>query len=84
MEERYGKSERIWVMDRGMSSADNIEFLKEGNRRYIIGTSKGMLREYEQQIISQDWTKIGRRWGSGASRLVWAMSQGRCWMRLPR
>ena len=58
MEDRYGRSERIWVMDRGMSSADNIEFLKKGNRRYIIGTPKGMLRKYERQIISHDWTKI--------------------------
>ena len=58
MEQRYGQSNRIWVMDRGMSSADNIEFLKEGNRRYIIGTPKGMLRRYEQQIIAQDWTTV--------------------------
>lgn len=58
MEARYGKSERIWVMDRGMSSADNIEFLKKGNRRYIIGTPKGMLKKYEQEIIGHDWTAI--------------------------
>ncbi len=58
MEQRYGQSNRIWVMDRGMSSSDNIEFLKEGNRRYIIGTPKGMLRKYEQQIVSQDWTRV--------------------------
>jgi hypothetical protein len=58
MEERYGRSNRIWVMDRGMSSADNIEFLKEEGRRYIIGTPKGMLRKYEREIIGQDWTQI--------------------------
>lgn len=58
MEARYGRSKRIWVMDRGMSSADNIEFLKEGERRYIIGTPRGMLKKYEQQIIGQDWTTI--------------------------
>lgn len=58
MEARYGRSERIWVMDRGMSSADNIEFLKEGARRYIIGTPKGMLRKYEQELIRQDWTTV--------------------------
>ena len=33
METRYGKSDRIWVMDRGMVSEDNIEFLREGGRR---------------------------------------------------
>ena len=30
MEKRYGKSDRIWVMDRGMVSEDNIAFLKQG------------------------------------------------------
>jgi hypothetical protein len=33
MEARYGKSDRIWVMDRGMVSEDNIEFLRDGGRR---------------------------------------------------
>jgi hypothetical protein len=45
MEERYGRADRVWVMDRGMVSAANIEFLKEGNRRYIVGTPKSMLRK---------------------------------------
>ncbi|MDA1053300.1 MAG: hypothetical protein O3C40_22855 [Planctomycetota bacterium] len=42
METRYGKSNRIWVMDRGMVSDDNIDFLRKEGRRYIVGavTSK--------------------------------------------
>jgi len=47
MERRYGKSNRIWVMDRGMVSEDNIEFLREGGRRYIVGTPKSMLKKFE-------------------------------------
>ena len=58
LEDRYGKSDRIWVMDRGMSSADNIEFLKEGNRRYIIGTPKSMLKKYEHHLLKNDWSKV--------------------------
>jgi Transposase DDE domain len=58
MENRYGKSDRIWVMDRGMSSADNIEFLRQENRRYIIGTPKSMLKKYEQQLLQNDWSKV--------------------------
>jgi hypothetical protein len=33
METRYGKRDRIWVMDRGMVSEENIEFLRDGGRR---------------------------------------------------
>jgi transposase len=58
MEGRYGKSDRIWVMDRGMSSADNIAFLKEQGRRYIIGTPKSMLRKYERELLESAWTQI--------------------------
>jgi len=58
MEDRYGKSDRIWVMDRGMSSSDNIEFLKEGSRRYIIGTPKSMLKKYEHDLLQDDWSKV--------------------------
>ena len=48
MEERYGQADRIWAMDRGMVSRANIEFLKEGGRRYIVGTPKSMLKRYEK------------------------------------
>jgi len=58
MEERYGTADRIWVMDRGMVSAANVEFLKEGNRRYIMGTHKTLLRRYEKQLIAPDWATI--------------------------
>ena len=58
MEARYGKADRIWVMDRGMISEENIEFLKEGGRRYIVGTPKGMLRKFERELLSQDWRSV--------------------------
>jgi transposase len=58
MEHRYGKADRIWVMDRGMVSQENIDLLKEGKRRYIIGTPKAMLRNFAVQIASDDWDKV--------------------------
>jgi transposase len=58
MEQRHGKADRIWVMDRGMVSAANIEFLKEGGRRYIMGTHKTLLRKYEKQLIAPDWSLV--------------------------
>jgi len=58
MERRYGKSDRIWVMDRGMTSEDNLEFLRQENRRYIIGTNKALLKKFEQELLKKDWTTI--------------------------
>ena len=51
MENRYGKSDRIWVMDRGMVSEENIDFLLSGGRRYIVGTPKSMLKQFEAQVL---------------------------------
>jgi transposase len=58
MEGRYGKSNRIWVMDRGMVSEENMAFLKQENRRYIIGTSKSMLKKFEQELLKEEWHTI--------------------------
>jgi transposase len=58
MERRYGKADRIWVMDRGMISPENIELLKQDNRRYLIGTPKSMLRKFEAQLLSEDWDQV--------------------------
>ena len=58
MESRYGQANRIWAMDRGMVSQANIEFLQSGGRRYLVGTPKSMLKQYEQQLLTDDWEVI--------------------------
>jgi transposase len=58
MERRYGKAQRIWVMDRGMLSRENIEFLRAGERRYILGTPKCMLKAYESQLVGGPWQTV--------------------------
>ena len=58
IESQYGRAERIWVMDRGMLSEDNLEFLQSENRRYIVGTPKSQLKCFEQELLSKDWEQI--------------------------
>ena len=58
MESRYGKANRIWVMDRGMVSEENVAYLKQGGRRYILGTPKATLRKFEKQLAESDWTSV--------------------------
>ena len=58
IESQYGRSGRIWVMDRGMLSEDNLEFLQSKKRRYIIGTPKSQLKNFEQELLSAEWEKI--------------------------
>lgn len=58
MESRYGRANRIWVMDRGMISEEKVAFLTEGGRQYIVGTPKSMLRKFERELLSEDWQKV--------------------------
>jgi len=58
MESRYGKSDRIWVMDRGMVSEENIAFLKQEGRRYILGTTKSHLKKFERQLLEENWHTV--------------------------
>lgn len=54
----YGRANRIWVMDRGMVSEDNVEFLREGGRRYIVGTAKNSLKKFERELMAEDWKQV--------------------------
>jgi transposase len=58
IEAAYGRANRIWAMDRGMVSEENVEFLQEGGRRYILGTPKGMLKRFERELLAEDWECI--------------------------
>jgi len=58
VEKRYGTAGRIWVMDRGMVSEANLAFLRRGERRYIVGTPRSQLRQFEQELLGQAWTRV--------------------------
>jgi transposase len=58
MEHKYGQASRIWVMDRGMVSEKNLEFLRQRNGFYIVGTPRAMLRQFEEHLISRDWHEV--------------------------
>jgi len=58
VERRYGVADRIWVMDRGMVSEENLQFLRKRERRYLVGTPKNQLRRHEAQIASGNWSQI--------------------------
>jgi hypothetical protein len=59
MEERYGLAQRIWVTDRGMTSAENLAWLQQTGRRYLLGTAKSELRKWARAIAAaHDWQSV--------------------------
>lgn len=59
IETRYGKADRVWVMDRGMVSEDILAWLREGGRRYVVGQPKSELKKHAALLeSSRDWTEV--------------------------
>jgi len=59
MEQRFGKAHRVWVMDRGMVSAENVAWLNETGRRYVIGTARAELKRWSKELADKDnWRQI--------------------------
>jgi len=58
MESKYGRARRIWVMDRGMVSEDNLQFLRNRGGFYLVGTPLGMLKRFEAYLLDSDWSKV--------------------------
>jgi transposase len=50
MEGKYGQPERTWVLDRGMVSEANLEWLRARKAQYIVGVPKAQLRQFEAQL----------------------------------
>jgi hypothetical protein len=59
METRFGVANRVWVMDRGMTSSANIAWLQQTGRRYLVGTPKSDLKKFASQITdARDWQLV--------------------------
>jgi len=59
MEARFGLAGRIWVMDRGMVSQENVAWLQKTGRRYLLGASRSELKCWKSDLMSEkDWTKV--------------------------
>ena len=59
MEKHYGVADRIWVLDRGMVSEDNLDYLCKKKARYLVGTPKSQLKSFERELLEQsDWSEV--------------------------
>jgi len=59
MEARHGLVGRVWISDRGMASAENLAWLRETGRRYIIGAPKAELKKFAAELARPDgWRRV--------------------------
>src|SRR5271169_501008 len=58
VEARFGRSQRIWVMDRGMISKDTLKLLNQSGRRYLLATRRGELNSFAEELHSGGWQRL--------------------------
>jgi hypothetical protein len=59
MERRFGLAKRVWVMDRGMTSEGNLEWLQSTGRRYLLGTSRAEMKNWSSQLAeARGWKQV--------------------------
>ena len=58
VEQVYGQADGIWIMDRGMGSAETLNLLSQENRHYILGTPKNLLKKFNQELGEGTWKSV--------------------------
>jgi len=58
IEARFGRSKRVWVMDRGMISEETLRFLSQPGRRHLLATRRGELAAFQEELGYDGWTRL--------------------------
>lgn len=58
IEIRFGKTNRVWVMDRGMISDDALTFLSAPGRRYLLATRRSDLTPFHDDLRRPGWQRL--------------------------
>jgi transposase len=61
IEKRFGKSQRVWVMDRGMISKETLAFLSKSRRRYLLATKRAALAAFQKELRQPGWQQLPDR-----------------------
>lgn len=59
IEDQYGKSERVWVMDRGIPTEATLAQMRQSDTPvyYLVGTPRGRLSALEKAFLGKPWDK---------------------------
>src|ERR1700686_1348385 len=60
IETRYGKANRIWVMDRGIPTEEVLAEMRAADPplSYLVGTPKGRLSKLEKALLTLPWQAV--------------------------
>jgi len=58
IERKYGQARRIWVMDRGIVSEENLAAIRKRGGQYLVGTPRSQMKRFEAELLKDDWIQV--------------------------
>lgn len=60
IEQQYGRSNRVWVMDRGVPTEETLRAMREAEHpvHYLVGTPRGRLTKLEKGFVTKPWEEV--------------------------
>ncbi len=58
VERKHGKARRVWIFDRGVVSEENLVAIRKRGGQYLVGTARSKLKQFEQELLKDDFEKI--------------------------
>ncbi len=60
IEQQYGRSDRVWIMDRGIPTEATLKQMRarESPVHYLVGTPKGRLTRLEREFLAMPWREV--------------------------
>lgn len=58
IERKYGKARRIWVMDRGIVSEENLAAIRRRGGQYLVGTPRSQMKRLEAELLKDGWIQV--------------------------
>ena len=60
IEAQYGRSDRVWIMDRGIPTEETLEQMRTAQPpvHYLVGTPKGRLSTFERKFLNLPWQAV--------------------------
>jgi hypothetical protein len=55
IESMYGKSRRVWLMDRGIPKEETLAVMRNSGVDYLVGTPRKLLDSFEESLLNTPW-----------------------------
>lgn len=60
IEHQYGRTQRVWVMDRGIPTEETLAAMRDADYpvHYLVGTPRARLNKLEKDFLTRPWAEV--------------------------